>query len=153
MATALFCRLTLNFSLSHRKPSMVTDLSAEEVALKYKQHWQVERIFCDDKTLLETRPVFHRWDDTIRGHVFCSFLAIVLRKELYSRLEDNRRVLRVGTDQAGPQGPADGHHRRARQAFCHPKPVPGSLRQVLQSRWGCLAAHDTGAISESRSAL
>ena len=34
------------------------------------------------KSLLETRPVFHRHDRTIRGHVFCSFLALVLRKEL-----------------------------------------------------------------------
>lgn len=59
-----------------------TDLSAAQVALKYKQLWQVERIFRDVKSLLETRPVFHRHDRTIRGHVFCSFLALVLRKEL-----------------------------------------------------------------------
>lgn len=64
-----------------------TQLSSEEVALKYKQLWQVERIFRDTKTLLETRPVFHRRDETIRGHVFCSFLALVLRKELDRRLE------------------------------------------------------------------
>lgn len=59
-----------------------TDLSPGQVALKYKQLWQVERIFRDVKSLLETRPVFHRHDRTIRGHVFCSFLALVLRKEL-----------------------------------------------------------------------
>ncbi|MCR4411878.1 MAG: hypothetical protein NUV77_05560, partial [Thermoguttaceae bacterium] len=35
----------------------------------------------------ETRPIFHRCDETIRGHVFCSFLALVLRKELLDRLE------------------------------------------------------------------
>jgi transposase len=64
-----------------------TNLSSEQVALKYKQLWQVERIFRDTKTLLETRPVFHRRDETIRGHVFCSFLALVLRKELDRRLE------------------------------------------------------------------
>ena len=39
------------------------------------------------KTLLETRPIFHKCADTIRGHVFCSFLALVLRKELQDRLE------------------------------------------------------------------
>ncbi|MHB8910903.1 MAG: IS1634 family transposase, partial [Syntrophales bacterium] len=38
-------------------------------------------------SILETRPVFHQTDETIRGHVFCSFLALVLRKELDSRLE------------------------------------------------------------------
>ncbi len=59
-----------------------TNLSADQVALKYKQLWQVERIFRDVKSLLETRPIYHRHDRTIRGHVFCSFLALVLRKEL-----------------------------------------------------------------------
>lgn len=64
-----------------------TDLSAPEVALKYKQLWMVEEIFRSAKTLLETRPIFHKRDDTIRGHVFCSFLALVLRKALQERLE------------------------------------------------------------------
>jgi len=64
-----------------------TDLSAEQVALKYKQLWQVERIFRDVKTLLETRPIYHQLDQTIRGHVFCSFLALVLRKEMDRCLE------------------------------------------------------------------
>jgi len=38
--------------------------------------------------VLETRPIYHQRDETIRGHVFCSFLALVLRKELHSRLEE-----------------------------------------------------------------
>ncbi len=59
-----------------------TKLSSAEIALKYKQLWMVERIFRDTKTLLETRPIFHKCDETIRGHVFCSFLALLLRKEL-----------------------------------------------------------------------
>jgi len=64
-----------------------TDLSAHEVALKYKQLWTVEEMFRSMKSLLETRPIFHKCDETIRGHVFCSFLALVLRKELQDRLE------------------------------------------------------------------
>jgi hypothetical protein len=64
-----------------------TDLTAEQVALKYKELWQVEQSFRDIKSILETRPVFHQKDETIKGHVFCSFLALVLRKELYRRLE------------------------------------------------------------------
>ena len=63
-----------------------TDLSAAKVALKYKELWQVERVFRDVKTLLETRPVYHQRDENIRGHVFCSFLALVLGKELERRL-------------------------------------------------------------------
>jgi transposase len=64
-----------------------SDLPAEQVALKYKELWQVEQVFRDIKSILETRPVFHQRDETIRGHVFCSFLALVLRKELNRRLE------------------------------------------------------------------
>lgn len=63
------------------------NLSAEKVALKYKELWQVEQVFRDMKSVLDTRPVFHKRDETIRGHVFCSFLALVLRKELDRRLE------------------------------------------------------------------
>jgi transposase len=62
------------------------DLTAEEVALQYKQLWTVEEMFRTVKTLLETRPIFHKRDETIRGHVFCSFLALLLRKELQDRL-------------------------------------------------------------------
>jgi transposase len=64
-----------------------TELPADMVALKYKELWQVEQAFRDIKSILETRPVFHQTNETIRGHVFCSFLALVLRKELDSRLE------------------------------------------------------------------
>jgi transposase len=64
-----------------------TELSASQVALKYKELWQVERAFRDLKTMFETRPVYHQRDENIRGHVFCSFLALVLRKELELRLD------------------------------------------------------------------
>lgn len=47
----------------------------------------VEQWFRSCKSLLQTRPIYHRCDETIRGHVFCSFLALVLRQELQSRLE------------------------------------------------------------------
>lgn len=64
-----------------------TRLSAADVALKYKQLWMVEQVFRSAKSLLETRPVFHKFDRTIRGHVFCSFLALVLRRAMHDRLE------------------------------------------------------------------
>jgi transposase len=63
-----------------------TDLLAQEVALKYKQLWMVEDVFRSMKSLLDTRPIYHKRDETIRGHVFCSFLALLLRKELDARL-------------------------------------------------------------------
>lgn len=63
-----------------------THLSAEEVALRYKDLLMVEDTFRTAKSILETRPIYHKCDDTIRGHVFCSFLALVLLKELHHRL-------------------------------------------------------------------
>jgi transposase len=64
-----------------------TSLSPAEVALKYKELWMVESVFRSLKSILETRPIYHKRDDTIRGHVFCGFLALVLLKELLARLE------------------------------------------------------------------
>jgi hypothetical protein len=65
-----------------------TDLerAPAEVALKYKELWQVEDVFRSIKSVLDTRPIYHRRDETIRGHVFCSFLALVLLKELQRRM-------------------------------------------------------------------
>lgn len=64
-----------------------TELSAEDVALMYKELWQVERIFRELKSILETRPIYHKYDSTIKGHVFSSFLALVVMKELMSRID------------------------------------------------------------------
>jgi hypothetical protein len=62
------------------------------VALRYRERWIVEDIFRTAKSIINTRPIFHQRDDTIRGHVFCSFLALLLRKELIDRLAaDGRR--------------------------------------------------------------
>ena len=63
-----------------------TKLKAREVALKYKELWMVEQTFRDMKSAIDTRPIYHKRDETIRGHVFCSFLALVLKKELDDRL-------------------------------------------------------------------
>jgi hypothetical protein len=62
------------------------DMPAQEVALHYKELWMVETLFRTIKSILANRPVFHKCDETIRGHVFCSFLALILMKELQSRM-------------------------------------------------------------------
>jgi len=62
------------------------DLPAAEVALKYKQLWRAEDVFRSMKSLLDTQPIYHKCDETIRGHVFCSFLALLLRQALEERL-------------------------------------------------------------------
>jgi hypothetical protein len=56
------------------------------VALAYRELWRVEAIFRTAKSILETRPIFHHSDAAIAGHLFCSFLALLLRKELDERL-------------------------------------------------------------------
>jgi hypothetical protein len=63
-----------------------TDLNPLEAVLCYKQLWTVEQTFRTAKHLLSTRPIFHKLDETIRGHVFCSFLALVLKKALEDRI-------------------------------------------------------------------
>jgi hypothetical protein len=73
------------------------ELTAEETALQYKQLWMVEDMFRTAKTLLATRPIFHKCDETIRGHVFCSYLALLLRKELLDRLEAQGEKLEWAT--------------------------------------------------------
>ena len=65
-----------------------TELTAVEIALRYKQLWMVEQIFRTAKSLLDTRPIFHKTDATICGHVFCSFLALVLRDELFRHMDN-----------------------------------------------------------------
>lgn len=62
-------------------------VEAAEVALRYKQLWMVEEMFRTLKSILHTRPIYHQGDEAIRGHVFCSFLALILRKDLQDRLE------------------------------------------------------------------
>ena len=58
------------------------------IALAYRQLWKVEAIFRTAKSILETRPIHPQSDAAIAGHLFCSFLALLLRKELDERLAD-----------------------------------------------------------------
>ena len=60
----------------------------EIIALAYKELWMVEDMFRTMKSILETRPIYHKRDETIRGHVFCSFLALLLQRALEQRLEE-----------------------------------------------------------------
>ena len=57
------------------------------IAWGYKELWMVEAMFRSMKSVLETRPIYHKCDETIRGHVFCSFLALLLKRALEQRLE------------------------------------------------------------------
>ena len=65
-----------------RTNARITPLQA---VLRYRDLIQVEDLFRTAKTLMRTRPIYHSSDAAIRGHVFCSFLALILRKELDER--------------------------------------------------------------------
>jgi len=54
------------------------DLSAEDVALGYKNLLEAERGFRDLKATIELRPVFHRLEHRIRAHVLLSWLSLLL---------------------------------------------------------------------------
>jgi len=70
-----------------------TKIAALQVVLRYRNLLAVEDAFKTAKALLATRPIFHKTDAGIRGHVFCTFLALVLRKELIDRLAARRSLL------------------------------------------------------------
>lgn len=53
-------------------------LSAEDVALGYKQLMEVERAFRTLKSTLSLRPVYHTKDERIRSHVLLCWLALLL---------------------------------------------------------------------------
>lgn len=53
--------------------------------LRYRELLVVEDLFRTARALLRTRLIYHSSDAAIRGHVLCSFLALVLRKELHDR--------------------------------------------------------------------
>jgi transposase len=67
-------RLDGKFLLSTSAP----DLSAEDVALGYKNLLEAERCFRDLKTTLELRPVYHHLERRIRAHVLLCWLALLL---------------------------------------------------------------------------
>uniref|UniRef100_UPI0037370CA3 IS1634 family transposase n=1 Tax=Brachybacterium vulturis TaxID=2017484 RepID=UPI0037370CA3 len=60
-------------------------LSAEDIALGYKQLLEVERGWRDMKSTLDLRPVFHRREDRIRSHVTLCWLALLLIRLLENR--------------------------------------------------------------------
>ena len=65
-----------------RTNARITPLQA---VLRYRDLLQVESLFRQAKALMRTRPIYHSSDAAIRGHVFCSFLALVMKKDLLDR--------------------------------------------------------------------
>jgi transposase len=92
-------RLDGKYLLTTSDPS----LSAEDVALGYKQLLEAERSFRDLKGTLALRPVFHRKDERIQAHVLICFLALVIIRVAETRTGDTWRTIRaeLGTIRQG----------------------------------------------------
>ena len=76
-------------------PPPTRRLTAEDVALGYKQLLEAERSFRDLKGTLALRPVFHRKDDRIRAHVLICFLALVIIRVAETRTGETWRTIRA----------------------------------------------------------
>ncbi|MCA1698363.1 MAG: IS1634 family transposase [Actinobacteria bacterium] len=83
-------RLDGKFLLSTSDP----DISAEDVALGYKNLLEAERSFRDLKGILRLRPVFHRLEDRIRAHILICWLALLLVRVCERQAGDTWRNLR-----------------------------------------------------------
>ncbi len=85
-------------------------LSAEDIALGYKQLLEIERGWRDMKTTLDLRPVRHRKEDRIRAHVILCWLALLLiglaetqTQQTWRNLRDELQRMHLGTF-TGPAG-------------------------------------------------
>ncbi len=85
-------------------------LSAEDIALGYKQLLEVERGWRDMKSILDLRPVHHRLEDRIRAHVILCWLALLLIRiietttgDTWTNVRRDLQRLAVGTF-TGPAG-------------------------------------------------
>ncbi|MCU4160827.1 IS1634 family transposase [Acidiphilium sp. AL] len=100
-------------------------LSPLAVVLRYRQLLSVEQSFLTSKTLMATRPVYHRTDAAIRGHIFCTFLALILRHELLARLANRKdpmpewqQIIDDLADLSVVDVEQDGRRARLRTAPC-----------------------------------
>ncbi|MGH2499760.1 MAG: IS1634 family transposase [Candidatus Limnocylindria bacterium] len=114
-------RLDGKYLLTTSDPS----LSAEDVALGYKQLIEAERSFRDLKGTLLLRPVFHRKDERIRAHVLICFLALVLVRLAETRTGETWRTLRAELGQI-----RQGHFRSTDGEFTQTSELTHRQREL-----------------------
>src|SRR5712691_5095342 len=114
-------RLDGKYLLTTSDPS----LSAEDVALGYKQLLEAERSFRDLKGTLLLRPVFHRKDDRIRAHVLICFLALVIVRLAETRTGETWRTIRAELGQI-----RHGHFRSSEGSFTQTSELTATQREL-----------------------
>jgi hypothetical protein len=120
-------RLDGKYLLSTSDP----DLTAEDVALGYKNLLEAERGFRDLKSTLDLRPVFHRVEPRIRAHVLRCWLALLLIRvaERRTGLTWRRIEIELGRLHAvtlsGTAGTRRADHPTHRRPSKHSSHLPG----------------------------
>jgi hypothetical protein len=66
------------------------NIPAPEIALQYNQLLTVETMFRTIKSILEKKPIYNLKEETIRGHIWCGYLALLLKKSLMDAVENNK---------------------------------------------------------------
>ncbi|MGZ4268289.1 MAG: IS1634 family transposase [Solirubrobacteraceae bacterium] len=127
-------RLDGKYLLTTSDPS----LSAEDVALGYKQLLEAERSFRDLKGTLALRPVFHRKDERIQAHVLICFLALVIIRVAETRTGDTWRTIRaeLGTIRQGHFRSRDGEFTQTTELTTAQQRLHSALEIAEPPRFG-----------------
>jgi transposase len=127
-------RLDGKYLLTTSDPS----LSAEDIALGYKQLLEAERSFRDLKGTLALRPVFHRKDERIRAHVLICFLALVIIRVAENRRGETWRTIRaeLGTIRQGHFRSRDGEFTQTTELTATQHDLHRALKIPKPPRFG-----------------
>jgi transposase len=134
-------RLDGKYLLSTSDPS----LSAEDVALGYKQLLEAERSFRDLKGTLALRPVFHRKDERIRAHVLICFLALVIIRVAETRANQTWRTIRaeLGTIRQGHFRGREGEFTQTSELTARQRELHAAIAIPEPPRFGRITPPDT----------
>ncbi len=101
-------------------------LSAEDIALGYKQLLEVERGWRDMKQVLDLRPAYHRREDRIRAHVVLCWLALLLVRLIETSCEGSWPALRHELEKLRL-----GSFQGAAGSFSQRSEITGAQRAIL----------------------
>lgn len=69
------------------------DIAHDTIIRQYRNLWHVEQAFRVAKSDLETRPIFHRKEDSIKTHILICFMALAMAK--YLEIKSNRSIAAI----------------------------------------------------------
>ncbi len=138
-------RLDGKYLLTTSDPS----LSAEDVALGYKQLLEAERSFRDLKGVLRLRPVYHSKQERIRAHIPICFLALVVIRVAETRTSETWRTIRaeLGTIRQGLFCGQDGEFTQTTELTRHQREILAALGVPEPPQLGHIAPTAPGTLS------